>query len=81
MKLSEYCAICAEKLRNNRNYSAFIEIRYYEMSKLFPHKPFSVDQGTDDFFEITLDYLNGAEFPEYTSEYHTNYFNWIKKYR
>lgn len=68
--------------RSDARINLFFEKRYYELAKKFPHKPFSVDQSTFDFFLITLEYLSGErsldEIPK--SEYSQNYRKWIESF-
>ena len=43
--------------------SAFLRLRYDEMSRLFPHEVFSVQEATPDFFSETIRYLI-SEIPD-----------------
>jgi len=58
----------------------FFTRRYRQLNILFPHKPFSVEQASFEFFDLTLQYLLNKrpleEIP--SSEYSQNYRCWIK---
>ncbi len=70
-------------LSGDNKAARFIQLRYFTMSDVFPHKTFSVQQATLDFFDIAYRHLMGLEaLPknegQERSEYIQNYINWIK---
>lgn len=86
MNLSSYLADAARRLRESRSLDLFMELRYHELARMFPHDVFSVGQASLDFFDRALANLNGAPFDEPTkdgqpppkpSEYEANYRRWI----
>jgi hypothetical protein len=68
----------------DKRWEYFYEMRYTILSVYFPHKPFSVEQCTPDFFQDTLDYLHGIkELPkrEAGNEYQNNYIDWVVSWK
>ncbi len=59
----------------------FLYLRYDAFNILFPHKTFSVNQATPDFFTLTLEYARQQkEFIKPKSEYEKNYLDWMLQY-
>lgn len=68
---------------SEEKFNIFVEMRYNLLRVHWPHETFSVEQGTYEFFQNTLDYLEGRlEIPrKETNSYQANYFNWIKEWK
>lgn len=73
---------------SNNKLDTFLRLRYDEMSRLFPHKVFSVQEATPDFFAETARYLIVGipeTRPNIKSEdakhdvYWQRYRDWMKK--
>lgn len=61
-------------------WALFEEMRYLTLTKFFPHKIFSVEESTFDFFNKTYDYILGyVKIPdkEPGREYSNNYIDWL----
>lgn len=84
MNLSTYLADAINRLRKTPSIDLFIDLRYYELGKLFPHDVFAVAQASADFFDEALSHLNGQPFDKTDGEpslYEANYRRWIIKHR
>lgn len=63
-----------------KKWKYFEEFRYRLIAIHYPHKPFSVEESSFDFFAKTLDCLNGKiEIPEKEKgrEFTNNYIDWL----
>lgn len=68
----------------DERWSYFVEARYAVLRSKFPHETFSVEQCTYEFFQVTLDYLEGhQELPkrEAGNVYKNNYIDWVVKWK
>lgn len=84
MTLHTYLTNAADRLRESRSIDLFLEMRYHELARLFPHDTFSVGQASLDFFDTALAHLNGEPFAKGDGEpsiYEMNYRKWIKSYK
>ena len=84
LSLKHFCELANFSIsQSNDKVSEFMRLRYDVMSKQFPHDVFSVEQATLDFFEKTLDILNGSvtvtKEEENKSKYTKNYYEWCRK--
>jgi hypothetical protein len=72
-----------DELNLSHSITRFMELRYDVLNKIFPHKTFSVNQASLDFFDNALNHLRGHSFDskEKVSEYELNYREWILKNR
>lgn len=64
----------------SERWEIFSEMRYDMLSIYFPHKTFSVEECSFDFFSQTLNYLEGrVELPkkETGREFKNNYIDWV----
>lgn len=72
------------KIPFSKRWEIFVYKRYTLLSKQFPHKTFSVEECSFEFFSLTLAYLRGEiELPkkEPGREFKNNYIDWINNYK
>ena len=85
MDLHFFCVEAIAKLRGSPNaLDLFLDLRYHQMGRLFPHDIFSVAQANLDFFERVLAHLGGEPYPksdEKPSIYEMNYRRWIQSHQ
>jgi hypothetical protein len=88
--LASYCrnaAYCVR--RTDKKAELFIHLRYDLMNVYFPHKVFSTNQVGLDFFQVTLDIIEGRlsipskkdEKGNKKSEYELNYIEWLELHK
>lgn len=68
----------------DKKWELFFELRYTMLGAYYPHKTFGVEQGTFEFFQITLTYLEGRkELPkrEVGNIYTSNYIDWLVEWK
>jgi len=88
MSLLDFCDSAMEQLaplKGTHKITAFALLRYHELGLEFPHRVFSTEEASLDFFEKTAAYLKDpATIPEKAPdgtpflEYKKNYFDWLK---
>jgi hypothetical protein len=75
-----HCA--AEEVARGCSTVRFMELRYDELNRRFPHPPFSTQEAENAFFAKTLAYVSGAEeIPLSTNDdrpYRSNYLEWCR---
>jgi hypothetical protein len=76
------CISLLHTVIDSQRLNLFFTLRYRILYKHYPHKPFSVEESSADFFIITLQYLKKErsldEIPK--SEYSQNYRKWVESF-
>lgn len=80
MKLIQWLRGAIKRLEaSNDKISTFLQLRYDEMNRLFPHDTFGNDRVTLSFFEDTISDLNDIHLKiSSDSLYEANYKRWIE---
>lgn len=87
LALKSFLENCIENIgltSKEQKVKKIIYFRYDVLGKMFPHKIFSVNECSLDFFKQSLDYITEKEeLPDDKdlSEYSINYLNWIKLHK
>lgn len=81
----EFCEAAIKAISpfmGDKRLTEFVDWRYHQFNRFFPHQPFTIAEGDMNFFEKTLDYLkNPSTIPlidKETLPYKKNYIEWLR---